>query len=97
MFKFMKEDNELDRRTRELGMQYRGAPEPRREELRRELENLVKRHFELRQERRQLELKRLERELQRLREAIERRTRAREELVGKRVRELLGEQEDAGF
>jgi len=97
MFRIMKEEGELDRRTRELGMQYRGAPEPQREEIKKELTKMVNRHFEVRQQRRELELKRLDKEIQRLREAIERRMKARDELVNKRVRDLLGEQEDAGF
>jgi hypothetical protein len=87
----------LERQTRELGMQYRGAPEPRREEIKKELTKLVNHHFEVRQQRRELELKRLDKEIQRLREAIERRMKAREELVGKRVKELLGDREDTGF
>jgi len=97
LFRLMKEEGELERRTRELGIEYRGAPEPRREEIKKELTKLVNHQFEIRQERRQLELKRLDKEIQRLREAIERRMKARDELVGKRVRELLGEQEDTGF
>jgi hypothetical protein len=97
MWRFLKEEGELDRRTRELAMEYRGAPEPRREEVKKELTKLVNRHFEVRQERRQLELKRLDTELKRLREQIEHRTKARSDLVNKRVKELLGDREDEGF
>jgi septal ring factor EnvC (AmiA/AmiB activator) len=97
MFRIAMEEAELERRTGELGMQFRGAPEQRREEIKKELTKLVNHHFEIRQQRRELELKRLEKEIQRLREAIERRTKARDELVNKRVRELLGDREDEGF
>jgi hypothetical protein len=97
MFKFAKEDSELEQRTRELSAQYRQAPEPRREEIRKELAKLVERHFEVRQQRRQLEVQRMEKELSRLRDALERRSKAREELVNKRVNELLGEHDEAGF
>jgi hypothetical protein len=44
-----------------------------------------------------LELKRLEEELQRLRESVDHRTKARKELVEKRVSDLLGKEDLTGF
>jgi hypothetical protein len=61
------------------------------------VEKVVNRHFEVRQERRLLELKRLKEELQRFQEAVDRRTKARKELVEKRMSELLGSEERAKF
>jgi hypothetical protein len=61
------------------------------------LEKLVNQHFDARQNRRQLEIKRLEEGLQRLRDAIAERNKARNEVVNKRVKELLGQADDLGF
>ena len=97
MFKLLQEDNELDRHTRELGMQFRQAPPEQRERMQKELHELVNKQFEVRQQRRTLELKRIEGELQRLREAIERRAKNREQLIERRVSELIGREDDLGF
>lgn len=97
MFKLLQEDNELDRRTRELGMQFRQAPPEQRERIERELHELVNKQFEVRQQRRMMELKRLEGELQRVREQTERRAKAREQIIQRRVSELLGREDDVGF
>ena len=50
--------------------------------------------FEVRQQRRSLELKRLEEEIKRLREALDRRKESRASLVNKRIAQLIGEDED---
>ncbi len=97
MFRFVQEDNELDRRTHELGMQFRQAPSEQRERIQQEVRELVTKQFEVRQQRRTLELKRLEGELKRLHEAIERRAKAREQLIERRVLELLGREDELGF
>jgi hypothetical protein len=97
MFKLLQEDTELDRRTRELGMQFRQAPPEQRERIKQEVRQLVNKQFEIRQQRRSLELKRLEGELQRLRETTERRAKAREQLIERRVSELLGREDELGF
>jgi hypothetical protein len=97
MFRLVQDDNELERRTRELGMQFRQAPPEQRERIQQEVHQMVAKQFELRQQRRTLELKRIEEELKRLREAIERRVKAREQLIQRRVSELLGREDDLGF
>ena len=97
MYKLLTEDYELERRTRELAIQYRRASGEQRAEIREQIKESVDKHFQARQERRLLELKRLEEELKRLREAIQRRDDARETLVGERVLELLGEEGDLDF
>jgi len=91
MYKLLKADHDLERETRELAMQFRRAPGQQRSAIRERVGELVGKHFEVRQQRRRLELKRLEEELKRLRDAIERRNQAREEIVRKHVSELLGE------
>lgn len=97
MFRLVQEDDELDRRTHELGTQFRQAPPEQRERMQRELREMVNKQFEVRQQRRTLELKRIENELQRLREAIERRAKNREQLIERRVAELTGREDDLGF
>jgi hypothetical protein len=97
MYQLLKSDMDLDRQARELAMQYTRAPKDQREKIRQQVQELVDKHFEVRQQRRSLELKRLEDELKRLREAMERREKARKELVGKRVTSLLGTDDEVGF
>ncbi len=90
MFRLLRADEELEEQTHRLAMQYRRAPEAEQEHIRKELEALVNKHFEVRQQRRLLEVRRLEEELRRLRETIERRQAHREEIIQHRIRELLG-------
>jgi len=97
MFKLIQEDNELDRRSHELGMQFRQAPPEQRERIKQEVQQMVTKQFEIRQQRRTLELKRLEGELKRLQQAIERRAKARDQLIERRVSELLGREDELGF
>jgi hypothetical protein len=97
MFKLMKEDMDLDRQSRDLVLQYRKATSDQRDKIKAMVVETVNKHFDVRQQRRALELKRLEEELQRLRDSVEHRTRARKELVEKRVSELLGKDDQAGF
>ena len=97
MYKLLREDQDLERQTRESAMQYRRAPKDQKEAIQKELEKLVLKHFDVRQQRRALELKRLEEELQRLRDSIEHRNKAREQIVKKRVSELLGLDEGTRF
>ena len=97
MYKLRRADSDLERESRQLAMQYRQAPEDQKEGIQAKLEKLVLKHFEVRQQRRTLELKRLEAELQRLRDSIEKRNKAREQIVKKRVSELLGLDEGTRF
>jgi len=97
MYELLVKDNEMDGRAMQLAVQYRRAPIVGRAAIKKELEQLLGQHFEIRQQRRVLELKRLEEELERLRNAIELRNKAREELVRKRMTQLLGEQEGLDF
>ena len=92
MYALHKEENEIKQQTIKLAVQYRRAPAQQKPAVKKELQESVGAHFEVRQKRRQLELKRLEEELKRLSEAIERRTEMRKALIEKRVAELLGEE-----
>lgn len=97
MHKLDMEEFELSRKTTELTMRYRNAPAEEREQVTKELTESVNRHFDVRQQRRELQLKRLEEELQRLRESIQARNEAREQIVNRRIAELLGDKDDLSF
>ena len=97
MFKIVRQEMDLERQSRELVDSYRKAPRDKRDDIKKQVEKLVDQQFEVRQQRRQLELKRLEEELQHLRDAIEARNKSRKQLVERRVTEILGQDDDAGF
>jgi hypothetical protein len=97
MYKLVKADMDLERQTHQLAMQYRQASSDQRAKLKDKIKDLVGKHFDVRQERRALELKRLEAELQRLRDSMDRRLKAREKLVEDRVSDLVGHEEETGF
>lgn len=97
MFKLIQEDAELDRRTHELGQQFRQAAADKRAALKKQLVELVGKQFDVRNQRRALELKRLEMELTRLRESMERRSKSREQLVERRVDELTSDESEPKF
>jgi hypothetical protein len=97
MYKLLKQDVDLERQTRELAMQYRRAPKEQRDKIRTQIQELVNKHFDVRHQRRLLEVKRLEEDLQRLRETLARREKARKNLVDKRVSELLGTDDEVRF
>jgi hypothetical protein len=90
-------DQGLNAKSVELSMRFRNAPAAEREQIKQEITEAVNRHFDIRQERRELQLKRLEEELARLKESIQARQQAREEIVKKRLAELLGETDDLNF
>lgn len=97
MFKLLQSDVALERKSRELAMQCRQAPEDQRAAIKQKLEAAVAEHFQARQQRRSLELKRLEEELKRLRESIDKRNASEKEIVGRRVSELLGTRDEPEF
>lgn len=93
MYKLLKEDDDFERQTWELSMRYRRAPTEERAKIKQQLTELAGKQFEVRQQRRLLELKRLEEEIKRLREAIDRRKEARDSLVNKRIQQLIGDED----
>jgi hypothetical protein len=94
--KLMRTDMELDRQSRELAEHFRGAAKDEQAEIKKKLAEVVTKQFEARQERRTLELKRLEDEIKRIRESIDKRNQGKEQIVDRRVSELLG-QDDNSF
>jgi hypothetical protein len=96
MEKLMQTDFNLDRQSHELAEQYNQASKDKRDEIKKQLAELVTKQFEARQERRTLELKRLEDEINRIRESIDKRNKGKQLIVDRRVSELLG-QDDNSF
>jgi hypothetical protein len=98
MAKLFDEDFELERRTQRLADDYRSARnDEERTKARSILQDAVKKHFEVRQQRRTLELKRLEEQLERLRESVAKRAEQEKEIIDARLRELIGDADDVGF
>ena len=97
MFAIMQKDHDLERQTFELAQRFRGAPKAEKEKLKGELSEVVKKHFDIRQDRRTLQMKRVEDDLKRLKDQIEARTKARDEIISRRVTELTGDENDLGF
>jgi hypothetical protein len=97
MYKLMQAENDLDRRTHELARDYRDASQEGRAKIKQDVQKLVTQQFEARQQHRALQLKRLEDELKRFRDGMERREKDRQQIIEKRVSELLSEEAEAGF
>ena len=91
MLELLKADRELEHQTRRMAAHYREAPESKRAEIKEQLEELVNKHFDIRQKRRRAELERLEKELSRVKNVLERREKAREMLIQQRIGELVGD------
>ena len=97
MAELIRSDVELEQKTIQLAHRYRMARQEEKEELKTELSEVVNKHFEVRQEKRELQLKRMEESLENLRQAIKKRTDARDEIVNKRLGDLMGERGDLEF
>ena len=97
MFALVNQDEQLEQQTADLADQARRASGEQQAKLKVQLIELVNKHFEVRQQRRELQLKRMETELGRLREAIKERNDARALIIQQRLTELTGEVRDLGF
>ncbi len=91
MAELIQQDMELERASAELAEQFRRAGPDRQEEIRGELAEVVRRHFEVRQQRRELEIVRLTEQLERLQASLKRRAENKETVIKQRVAQLLGE------
>jgi hypothetical protein len=97
MRELLMKDGQLEHDAYRLAGQYRQATGEAREKIKKEVEETVTKQFEVRQQRRNLELKHLEEQLKDLREAVEKREKARKELIEKRVSKLLGTDKELEF
>jgi hypothetical protein len=97
MLEFMRKEADLDNQSASLAEKFRRASEGDRGDIQKKLEKVVSEQFDLRQERRQKELKKFEEQIKKLRETIEKRQKAKTEIIDRRVKELLGQDEDMRF
>jgi hypothetical protein len=97
MRRLIEKDLTLNRDTHEAATRYQGATTEERDKIKKDVEKMVNEQFDVRQERRKLEVKRLTEQLRRVSEAVDRREKARKEIVEKRVSELLGIEKELDF
>jgi hypothetical protein len=97
MRELMKQDNEMDRQTHELALKIREARGDDRTKLKNELADLVAKHFDVRQKRREHQLQRMEDELKRLKDTISKRNSSRDTIIDNHVKELVGDPRDLDF
>jgi hypothetical protein len=97
MYALVELDEQLEQQSAELADQLRQAAADKRDELRTQLAELVNKHFDIRQQRRELQLKRMEAELARLRDAIQQRNQVRTSIIKDRIAELTGSPRELGF
>ena len=97
LYKAMQLDRDLERQTRDQADEYRGASKADQAKIKEKLVETVNKHFEVRQQLRNLEVKRLEQQLKQLREKIDQREKSRKDIVEKRVIELTGADEGEHF
>lgn len=97
MYELEKSDADLERQTFELSQRFRSIPRDQQEAVKKQIAEVVEKHFDVRQARRQLQLKRLQEELEQLRTAIDRRNQIRAEIVQRRVAELTGQTSELDF
>jgi hypothetical protein len=90
-------DFDLSQQTQELSERLRSAKKEDREKVKTEITQTVTKHFDVRQQRRELQIKRMEDELKKLREAITKRNESKDQIIKKRMAELVGNEDDLGF
>jgi hypothetical protein len=93
----VKQDADMERQTVELSMRVHELRGEEQNKVKAQLAELLNKHFDVRQKRRELQIKRMEEELQRLKEAIAKRNESRKLIVENRFRELVGEPRDLDF
>lgn len=97
MHRLTEQDYQLAQQTLEVAGELRRATGDQQAKLKQQLTELVNKHFDVRQQRRELQLKQMEAELGRLREAIKERNDIRDAIIKQRMSELAGPAKDLGF
>ena len=90
-------DSDLDEQTRNLSEKLHSAKKEDREKIKAEITEVITKHFDVRQERRELQIKRMEDELKKLRESMTKRNDSKDQIIRKRLAELIGNEDDLGF
>ena len=96
-FELSQKDMDLERRSHELAMRIRGLRGEDRDNAREELQKVAGEQFEVRTKLRERRLKRLESEIKELREALENRAAKKDDIIERRMQELLGQPRDDDF
>lgn len=90
LFKLISVDAELDRKVKELVRQYKSAKdEKQKENLRKKISESCQKHFEVRQQRRELELNRMKAWLNQMEEGVKKSRENSEKIIQQRVSNLL--------
>jgi hypothetical protein len=92
-----REEAEMETQSRQLAARLQAATPADQPPLRRELEQLTDRHFELRQQQRRREIDELSGRLDKLRAAVERRQQHKSDVIQRRIQELLDPGADLGW
>ncbi len=96
-----RKDQELERRSSDLARRIWQAKQQKSdeevEELEAELEKTVIEHFEVRQQKRRRQLELLRKELDKTAEVIEKRESRREQIIERRLNQLLGKKDELDF
>ena len=80
---------DLDQQTQEFAEKLRTVKKEDREKIKTEINEAVTKHFDVRQKRRELQIKRMEDELKKLREAMTRRNDSKDQIIKRRLAELV--------
>ena len=88
---------DLNQLTQDLAAKLRSAKKEDREKIKTEITEAVTKHFDVRQKRRELQIKRMEDELKKLREAMTKRSESKDQIIKRRLAELVGNEDDLGF
>jgi hypothetical protein len=98
MEKLLLADSKMEQQSQDFAKRFRQAEDQQqRARVRADLGVLAKEHFDLRQQRRELELSRLEAQLERVRASIKKRNEVKDLIIQRRIARLLGEQDDLAF
>lgn len=91
-------DDEHERRSQELAERFLNTGDrDEKQSIRDELSATIGEHFEIRQRKREIQIERMEAEIQRLQEEVRRRKSRRDDIVARRVAELINEGDDLSF
>jgi hypothetical protein len=89
MTELLKKEDELDSRANDLAAQYQRAGSAEKDKIQKQIEETVNKQFDVRQQRRKLQLDRMQKELEDLRTLYENKNTSRDSLIKGRVQQLL--------
>jgi hypothetical protein len=89
MTALLKKEDELDSRANDLAAQYQRAGSAEKDKIQKQIEETVNKQFDVRQQRRKLQLDRMQKELEGLRTLYENKNTSRDSLIKGRVQQLL--------